>query len=265
MANIDINGTRVHYRSSGDSSSDRVAIFVHAYLLDSRLWLDQLQALEDMRHCIAIDLPGFGQSDSVTRRKIEPESYADDLVDFIHALGIENAVDWVGFSGGAILAAMMQRRVPEMVSSLVLLSSQFTSGPDETYRRYQAEMARLVVVEGKDALFRRFDEYIFGDNPDLLARARYKTMLDTTDYEMFVAFLTSQALRPRPELLQELDKPVLFPVGEKDVIATPEHMQKLAADIPRATVVTLPQGGRLLPLECPQRLSDAIRDFWSVL
>ena len=265
MPGIDVNGIRVHYRSSGAGSSDRVAIFVHAFLLDSRLWLDQLQSLEDMRHCIAVDLPGFGQSDSVARRKIEPESYADDLVDFVHALGIDSAIDWVGFSGGAVLSAMVQQRAPEMVSSLVLLSSQFTSGPDQTYRRYQAEMARLVVVEGKDALFRRFDEYIFGDNPDLFARARYKTMLDTTGNEMFVAFLTSQALRPRPELLQGLDKPVLFPVGEKDVIATPEHMQKLAAGIPRATVVTLPQGGRLLPLECPQQLSDAIRDFWSAL
>lgn len=260
MAYVNVGGSRVFYRESGRG---RPAIFLPAFLTDSRYWLDQLEGLADVRRCIAPDPLGFGQSDPTTARAIEPEVYARQLVGFLDALGIDEPVDLVGFSGGAIVCALFAAAHGSRVASLTLMSSAFTSGPDPAYRRYQQEMARLVVVEGIDALFRRFDEYIFGAQPSLYARARYKTMLADTPYEMFVAFLTSDALGARPELPALLKMPVLLPYGERDVVIHEQQAQALAALMPHAVWRRVPDAGRLLALENPGALNAALREFWS--
>lgn len=263
MPSIRVGTHTIHYREAASATTQRTAVFVHAFLTDSRYWLDQLQGLHDLRRCIALDQLGFGQSDPLIVDRIEPEVYAGQLLDFIDALGLDEPVDLVGFSGGAIVAAVVAERAADRISSLVLSSSAFTTGPDEPYRRYQQEMARLVIVEGKDALFRRFSEYIFGHSPSLIARARYKTMLEAASYEMFVAMLTGQTLAARPDLPTRIRCPVLLPVGEEDAVVSAAHAEELARLFPHATVARIPASGRLLALENPAAFNDAIRRFWS--
>ena len=233
--------------------------------MDSRYWLDQIHSLGAIRHCIALDLPGFGYSDPLVVARIDPESYAYHLIDVLDSMRLDEPIDLVGFSGGAIVSALVAKIAPERVRSLVLMSSAFTSGPDEPYRRYQQEMARLVVIEGKDALFRRFNEYIFGRNPSLMARARYKTMLEHTSYEMFVAMLCGETLAPRPELPREIRCPVLLPVGGDDVVVTTGQADELLELFVNARIAHIPGAGRLLALEAPEALNDKLANFWATL
>jgi 3-oxoadipate enol-lactonase len=262
MPDIHVGDTRIHFRRAGNG---RPAVFVHAFLMDSRYWLDQLAGLGEARDCIAPDLAGFGYSDAIVTERIDPEHYARQLLAFLDAMEISHRADLVGFSGGAIVCALAAALAPERVASVTLMSSSFTSGPDEPYRRYQQEMARLVVVEGKDALFRRFDEYIFGKSPSLMARARYKTMLEHTSYEMFVALLTGETLAPRPDLPGQIGCPVLLPYGEHDVVVPRAKADELVRLFPNATACCVPEAGRLLTLENPGAVNAILRKFWSDL
>ena len=262
MPDIHIGSTRIHYRRSGRG---RPAVFVHAFLMDSRYWLNQLAGLAEVRDCIAPDLAGFGYSDPVVTDRIDPEQYATQLIAFLDAMGISQQADLVGFSGGAIVCALVAAQAPERIASVTLMSSAFTSGPDEPYRRYQQEMARLVVIEGKDALFRRFNEYIFGTSPSLMARARYKTMLEHTSHEMFVALLTGETLAPRPDLPGRIRCPVLLPYGERDVVMSSAKVDELVRLFPNATARSVPEAGRLLTLENPDAVNAIQRDFWDGL
>jgi 3-oxoadipate enol-lactonase len=251
------------YRESGQG---RPALFVHALLIDSRLWLDQLRGLADVRRCLAPDLSGFGFSSPMIGEKIDYERYAAELIAYLDAMKIREPVDVVGLSAGGNIAALAYARAPERFRSMVLISSAFGGGGlDPAGVRYRAENARTVVIEGRDTLYRRFNEYIVGPGAPLIARARYKTMLEQTPYESMVAFLTTAGGPNLAEIPPRVTIPVMIPVGRDDTVLTPAMAAKMAQQFPQARVIEVPTAGRLLPLEASAALNAAIREFWASL
>lgn len=259
MGEITLSDTTLYVRERG---SGPLALFLPGLLIDSTFWLDQLKGLSDLRRCVAVDLRGHGRSEPVAEPVIDIDRFTDDIVELIGALGGEPA-DIVGFSLGGVIASLLYERRPELVRSLVLLSVNWTQD-DAPYARYRREMARLVIREGKDALFRRFDEYIVAGDANLFARARYRSMLESTRHDMIVALLTSAPdMRDFNYLLPKLDLPVLFVAGDGDTVTSPAQTRSLAAAMPRASVAVVEGAGRLTPLERPEGLNAAIRAFWS--
>ena len=249
------------YREKG---SGPPAVFLHSFLMHSALWLDQLNGLSDIRRTIAPDLRGWGYSEPVTDNPLDYAQYAADIVTFLDAIGVEDKIDLVGMSATAFIAGLVYERIPDRVASLTLISGNFALGSNPVYENYQRELARTVTVEGKDVLFRRFDDYIDGPFNGLHARARYKQMLLDTRTEMFVAFLTGTGRTPgRPDLPAKVQVPVLLPVGTADIVFTPEDVERRAGIFPDARVVQIETAGRLLPLESPVELNAALRDFWT--
>ena len=251
------------YRMAGNNGPK--IVFLHSYLLDSRYWIDHLLDLSNEYTCYAPDLRGHGRMAGTYRRSIIEEDDAEDVHHFLASITDHEPVHLVGLSAGGIIAALSYLKAPERVKSLSLLSTNFIMPLNEPYKRYQAEMARLVVVEGIDALFRRFDEYIVGSGSDLVARARYKTMLRDQPFELFVTFLTGQAIQARPDIPSQLQVPVFLPYGEEDIVMTQENVNKLLDMYPNAIASSVPKAGRLLSLENPSALNNALTSFWSGL
>jgi pimeloyl-ACP methyl ester carboxylesterase len=260
---VELGKATLFYREAGQG---RPVVFVHALLTDSRTWLDQLDGLADRRRLLAPDLSGQGFSSPMRLEKVSSEYYADELLEFLDALKLREPVDVVGLSGGGMIAALACAKRPGRCRSLVLVSTAFDdSATDAAGIRYRAENARTVVIEGKDTLFRRFNEYIVAPGASLTARARYRTMLEQTPYEQFVAFLTTDEKLPRSQLPAQLKLPVMIPVGQGDSVLTPDMAADTAKEFPDARVVVLPSAGRLLPLEAPAEFNDALRRFWDEL
>ena len=190
------------------------------------------------------------------------QRYADELVAFLDATKVREA-DFVGLSAGGNIAAIVCARQPQRCRSLTLISTVLGSANlDAAGIRYRAENARTVVIEGKDTLFRRFNEYIVAPEAPLIARARYKTMLGQTPYETLVAFLTTSDTPSTADLPPKLTMPVMIPVGQGDTVLTPAMARKIAATFPSGRVIELASAGRLLPLEAPTQLNDALQKFW---
>jgi len=259
---VDLDRVQIPYRERGQG---RPVVFVHALLLDSRLWLDQLDGLCESRRCLAPDFSGHGYSSPSTQSKIDMQRYADELLAFLDATKVREA-DFVGLSAGGNIVAIACARQPQRCRSLTLISTVLGGGAlDAAGVRYRAENARTVVIEGKDTLFRRFNEYIVAPGASLGARARYKTMLAQTPYETLVAFLTTTDTPTSGELAAKLTMPVLIPVGQGDTVLTPAMATKIAATFPAGRVVQLDSVGRLLPLEAPNELNNALAKFWQEL
>jgi len=256
---ISVNDTTLYVRERG---SGPLGLFLPGFLLDSTFWLDGLAGLSDLHRCVAVDLRGHGRSEPTAKADLDIDEYVEDIAQLIRALGEESA-DIVGFSLGGVLGALLYERYPSLVRSLTLLSVNWTQD-DAPYALYRQEMARLVIREGKDALFRRFDEYIVDKNAQLFARARYRSMLETTRHDMIVALLLSAPkMRDFNYLAPQLGCPVLFVVGDGDAIMGPDATRTLAASMPNAEVAVVAGAGRLTPLETPEALNDAIRRFWA--
>ena len=256
---IELNNTVLSYREHGDGPP---VVFVHALLLDSRLWVDQLNEICARRRCLAPDLSGHGDSSPLLTTTVDQAKYAAELLEFMDRVGATQPAHVVGLSAGGVIATLLCREYPQRCRSLTLISTTLDGALDAAGARYRTENARTVVLEGKDTLFRRFNEYIVSPSATLHARARYRSMLEQTPYETLVAFLTTPSF---PNLLEDnrpLNLPVMIPVGMGDSVINPERAKKFVKIFGNARIVTLESAGRLLPLEAPKELNAALEVFW---
>jgi haloalkane dehalogenase len=69
--------------------------------------------------CIAPDTPGFGQSHPLAKPDPDINDYADAVVEFIRALGIERTAAYGFHSGGIILVTALKRH-PELFTGLAV-------------------------------------------------------------------------------------------------------------------------------------------------
>lgn len=261
MRSVQVRNVAWAYRDKG---AGQPAVFLHPFFLNSNFWLDQINGLSDIRRCIAPDMRGWGRSEPVTDSRMDLYQYARDVIEFMDAVGVDGKVDLIGMSVGGFIAGLVYDMAPDRVSSLTFISNSFDFERDLANERYQQTMARMAVVEGRDAVFRRFDEYIDGPDTTLHMRARYKQMLLEARTEMMVAQLQSSGKTPpRPDLPGKVKVPVLIPAGTADEIISMEAFEKIAAGFPDATVVPIKGAGRLIPIEAPEEFNAALRKFWT--
>jgi pimeloyl-ACP methyl ester carboxylesterase len=84
-------------------------------------FLPTLAALSDRFRVLAVDLPGFGDSDKPIGASYDPRFFADAMVDLLDALAIDH-VDLIGNSLGGRVALEIALRAPERVGRLALLA-----------------------------------------------------------------------------------------------------------------------------------------------
>jgi 3-oxoadipate enol-lactonase len=88
---------------------------------DHRLFAHLIPLLGDGWRAIRIDGPGFGQSDT-PRGDVQPDAYADAVVDILDALGLERAFI-AGCSWGGQIAAHLGVKASDRVSGVLIMNS----------------------------------------------------------------------------------------------------------------------------------------------
>jgi 3-oxoadipate enol-lactonase len=219
------------------------------------MWSDQLEALSDIRTCLAPDLPGFGQSDPAP--DLTMERIADTLAGFI---GPESA-DVIALSMGGYAALALWERHPEVVRSLALLDTR-PGADSEEGRAGRKAAAEQVTEKGTASLVDGMTGALLASGASDSARRRLREMIEATSVEAVVAALGGMAARPdRTDLLQTISVPTLVLVGEQDRLTPPAEAENMAARIPGAVLVSIPGAGHLTPIEAPDRVSEALRSF----
>jgi pimeloyl-ACP methyl ester carboxylesterase len=102
-----------------DRGSGPVALFVHGFPLNGYHWRHQLEALDDIRRCIAPDLLGLGFSEVTTDQSLRFDAQAQMLREFIDALGIRE-IDLIGNDSGGAIAQILATQIPDRIRSLTL-------------------------------------------------------------------------------------------------------------------------------------------------
>ena len=99
---------RVHYRQAGKGP---LLLLVHQSPRSSGEYEELMRVWGTHFTCIAPDTPGFGQSEPLARPTPDIDDYADALVEFIGALGVER-IPAYGFHSGAIILITALKRHP---------------------------------------------------------------------------------------------------------------------------------------------------------
>jgi pimeloyl-ACP methyl ester carboxylesterase len=132
----DVDGVRINYDVQGEGDPLLLIPYLSA---DHACFAFQLPAYTEHFSCIAVDLPGSGESDKPAG-PYATERYADQLAGLLGAIGVERA-HVAGVSLGATVGMHLAARHPERVRSLSLHSAWDRT---DEYVRAVVEMWRAV-------------------------------------------------------------------------------------------------------------------------
>jgi pimeloyl-ACP methyl ester carboxylesterase len=244
-----------------------VAVLIHGYPLDHRMWLDTLNGpLTEQRTLVAVDLRGHGRSPWCGDPVHTMELLADDVAAVVHTISDE-PVDLVALSMGGYVAQAVWAAHPQIVRSLALVDTR--SGADGDAARTARDAAmRTAVEQGRSAIAAAMLGKLLAPRPaddphGLLLRARVQSMIEGQPVETIVADL--RGLRDRPDrtpMLGSITVPALVVVGEHDAITPPAEAQSMAAAIPGARCVVVPGCGHMVPMEDPAAFARELGAFW---
>ncbi len=265
---VTVDGRRVHAVDCGRGAGAPV-VLIHGLGGRWQSWLETIPRIAARRRVVALDLPGFGRSQS-PREPISIPRYAQTVERVCDLLELERVVA-VGNSMGGFVAAELALRVPERVERLVLVSAAAVSVGD-----FNPLPAMLLV----GALARtplgnpeRMRGLIGRRRARHLAFAtlvRHPTLIDTAMlYEMVggrgapglhAAVRAMMAHDIRGEVAS-IDAPTLIVHGREDMLVPLADSQWLARRLPHSQLEIFEDTGHLVMVERPVRFNDVLLRF----
>ena len=116
---VKVQGINIFYREAGDFDKPNFVLF-HGFPSASHMFRDLIPQLEDNFHIIAMDYPGFGQSDMPSREKFRYtfDNLADIVDEFLSLLKIDKFYMYV-FDYGAPIGFRIALNRPEAILGIV--------------------------------------------------------------------------------------------------------------------------------------------------
>lgn len=223
---------QLHARESGWESSGVPLVCLHATAYSSRSFEPLMHALGNRRHVIAIDLPGYGDSD--------PPSVAPDIACYARMIGeaLETEqIELFGYHTGVAIATELALLAPRRVSQLTFMGIPHFRALD--FAKWRTRLSTPHRLEPKLEQFAERWDYLVANRPAGLSLHR--------GFENFVDELKAwpdgarahQALfaYDLEENLAQLPQPVTV-INPSGHLA--EASRVAAALIPHARLVELP-------------------------
>lgn len=251
----------------GGKENARGVLLVHGIGSDgARDFREHIEWLQKSYHVVALDLPGFGQSDKANVL-YSPGNYAQVLR---HVAGrfLKRPFALVGYSMGAVVSLRYAAEHPEHLERLVVIDAPGVLQLQSLTSHYLAHVGLEFVpdaidpVVGLARLARRLLAPLESLQPDLDAvlsnpemRAR---VLGGDPAKIAGLAVASEDLR---EVLPKVAAETLIVWGADDTIAPLRSGKVLALELPRARLTLIEHAGHEVMLEAPQRFREALEPF----
>src|SRR6476619_1514632 len=228
MPHVDVDGLTINYEVQGEGEPLLLIPYLSA---DHASYAFQLPAYTEHFSCVAIDLPGSGESDKPAG-PYSTEAYADQFAALLGALGIERA-HVAGVSLGAGVGMHLAARHPDRVRSLSLHSAWHASDPYlksvvEQWRTMATALPTVadVVIQGifpwcfTPEMYRERPEFV--DTLADFVRSRPAQPVDA-----FLAQTDAAIAHDASAVLGEIDTPTLITFGAHDVVCSTRFAEPL--------------------------------------
>jgi len=241
------------YVSETGSTSAPTIVFLHALGLSSWMWTEQIAALEQTYHCLAIDLPGNGESNQT-----EWQSFADtaaQIAAVIREKAAGGKAHIVGLSLGGYAALYVLRDHADVVESVVISGVTPSPLPNRRLWRLLSKtlMPMLLLTPLGSSLMAKMMQ--LPDDAAALYRRDSKRLTRLAIeriYQEIITFHLPPAFGQRPQRL-------LAAAGEHDVAQIKNGLGDFLALLPNAEAVIAPGAHHGWNGEYPQLFTDMIR------
>ncbi len=247
---IELNGLKVFYHRVCEANNPKTAVlFLHGWGGSSSSWEPNISELKKHFDCIAIDLPGFGISDT-------PESvwgvaeYAEYINTFASALGIHKFV-LVGKSFGGRVSLYYANKWPKTLLGLVLVAAAGVERPGiwTNMKVSVATLGKSLVKKVLPALEASIRQ-IFYDSTGVKR--------DESDYKWELKKIVTRT--DLSEIARNINVPTLIVWGEDDNILPLGVGRKLHRLI-KESQFTLIKGGHNAHIESTDDFNSIVLDY----
>jgi len=260
-----VDGHRLRYVRAG---SGPAVVLVHGFASSLYTWKDVIPALAAAHDVVALDLPGFGQSDQPA--DLSFEDFPRAVLGLMDHLGIETAA-LVGNSMGGAIAAIVAAERPERVAALVLIDAAgFNLGPSERPRMVSFAMSRagslLARLPGKRLVVEASLRQVFHD-ASRITPERLSEYLAAANRPGTFPAIRSLGASPGDrqavvaQSLPRIQARALVLWGDDDRWIPIAHADRFVAAIPGARKVVIPACGHVPQEEKPEDVARLLLAF----
>lgn len=240
-------------------------VFLHGFCESKAVWESCHAQLSDNFTIISVDLPGYGNSDSVSNLSIE--TMADSVFSTLAALETEKCIV-VGHSMGGYVALALAEKYPELMQGLCLFHS--TAYPDGAEKKLQrTKTIKYLQENGVSSFIKPFVPPLFApQNRVKCDTAIQKLIKIGLDVPLQVIEDSAAAMRDRPDrtdVLKNANYPVLFLAGDVDATIKLEDIEAQSKLPTQSKLVVLKNTAHQGIYESEKESIGALRDFGNMI
>ena len=264
---VTVNGVKTRYHEAG--TGPEVLLCIHGGAPGATGWgnfADTVAGLAADARVIAVDLPGYGQSDPIDLGTGKYLPYADHFAALLAELGIERA-DVIGLATGGAIAIGLALRHPHLVRRLALVSSAggvplFSPAPSEGQKVIRSYYGGTGPSPEK---MRRYLELVIFDRAlvtDALVEERYlESVADGPARQAASAETAGGPAEPLWQDLSAITCPTLVVWGTENRVQGFDNALFLLRQIPDARLHLFKRTGLQVPFERAAEFNHLVRGF----
>ena len=231
-------------------------VLLPGLLCDQAVWQGQIDSLSDLAVCTSTD---WGRLNSIV-------SMAEQV---LRVAPPEFSL--AGHSMGGRIAFQVVKLAPQRVKRLALFNTGADARPAGEAGANEERKRRALLDIAKSRGMRAFAaEWL----PPMMKPGRMSdqalvesifAMLERKTPEIYEAQMTALLNRPdaRP-VLPSITCPTLLLSGEQDSWSPPARHAEMASIIPHSHLVTIPDSGHMAPMEQPEAVAQAMREWLEI-
>ena len=267
--------TQLAYQEWGQGPE--TLLFIHGLSSNLQVWTRNLPVLSARYRCIAVDLPGYGQSPALPGQ-VSLQRFSALLIELLYQLGATEAT-LLGHSMGGQVALTAALRYPRTVRRLVLAApagfERFRPGEKRLIRRsfLPATVAGARATQLRKNL--RYSFYRYTEAAAFMVADRL-AMLEEPERLRAYAQTVSRSVdamldEPVFDRLCLVQQPVLVLFGEQDPLIPNRLFRPLSkprriaqagvAQLPQGSLQMLPACGHFVPFEQAEAFNQAVAFF----
>jgi pimeloyl-ACP methyl ester carboxylesterase len=225
-------------------------VFIHGSASNREFWTHQVEGLTDCANTVAVDLPGHGESPVPGMNHIN--DYAAVVETLIETVQAPMPVPCGLSLGGAVAIQMLlNRKISYHAGILINTGARLKVLPEifdlikSDYGAYAASSHKMAASPHTDP--KRL-EAVAAAARQCPAEVAYNDFVACNGFDVMTR-------------LEEIVQAVLVLCAEDDLLTPPKYAQYLHNSIKGSKIVKIARAGHMLPIERPEAVNQAIRQF----